>query len=123
MPRKRSPKTLPVGAVPEPTQLAPRVARDLAIPVVVPDVIGMLQTAKVILGEELRFMREDQAGGKAADATGQKIRNLVASIGSMLTTEKAATDEAEMSKLTKAELAAKLREEAARLEAEDEEET
>lgn len=110
-----------IPAAVEPSHLPAKLARDTALPVVIPDTLGMLKDLKVIVQGDIDVMRTKQKGGGEADATGQKIRNLVASIAGMMSAEKAAIDDAEMAKLTKRELAAKLREEAAKLDAESDE--
>lgn len=110
-----------IAAVVEPaaegraTHLPAKLARDIALPVVIPDSLGMLKDLKVIMQGDIDVMLNKQKGGGEADATGQKIRNLVASIGGIVAAEKAAVDDTALAKLTKRELAAKLREEATKL--------
>lgn len=119
--RKRRPRTqLVVRDPPPPDGPLPATVRDQSLPTVVPAVKAMLEDAKVIIATELRTLR---INGGLGDSTGQRIRNMVASIASLMESEKKASEGLHgLEGATPAELAAALRAEADRIERGDRDE-
>lgn len=119
--RKRRPRTkLVFNAVDdlmtEPAALAKPESKDVTATVafVVPSVKKMLNTVKRIVAVELDEMART---GKMGDTSGQKIRNLAATISSVQDSEKKATEgPSGLEGASPAEFAAALRAEADRVE-------
>ncbi len=110
--RKRRPSAALVRREPtEPTKRATS-DRDSPLAFVIPDIVTMLQQVKAIVGSELTIM---QTEGRT-DSSGQKIRNLAATLASVQSSEKDAVKDEELAGLTSQQLARKLRKEADLLE-------
>ena len=120
--RKRRPRTrtvLPAGSVPEPTSIVVS-GKDSAVAFVEPTIKKMLLDAKLIVATELGQLREN---GTLGDSTGQRIRNIVATIGQLMENEKKAMEGmGGMEGMTSAEMIAALEAELARLKGEPKEE-
>ncbi len=114
MPKKPAPAALVRRALDEvePPKRALPARSEEAIPFVIPSVAAMLQDIRIIVGTELSTMKE--AKTMVGDATGQKIRNLAATIASVLESEKK-LDDNDMSDMTPEQLAAAHEEAARRL--------
>lgn len=115
MPKKRKPAELVkrAGELSEVKPAAPIIPARVAF--VEPEVVGMLRDIKSIVAVELAFMRQQQGTGMPVDSSGQKVRNLAATIETLVKTEKAALDEEDLSKLTDLQMAEKFEAEARRL--------
>ena len=85
----------------------------------VPEVLSMLKDLKVVAAADLALMRKLAETGSVADPTGQKLRNLAATIATIQDTEREDTEDDELANLTPAQLKKRLLAEAAAIDGDE----